>query len=147
MLGYEFLNSVLDTNKELTIRHTGVISVCSAEGINKKYQWFFKFLMKFMENMIFVTKQENAFNVGETDVRYIKKSNNFEIRQYMCESFENPWFSNYHPQGSKMHMNPKLSFIFSYLLSKWLEEHFFSRNLWDKMLLILDGHIAQVTSF
>lgn len=31
--------------------------------------------------MIFLTKQENAFNVGETDVRYIKKSNNFEIRQ------------------------------------------------------------------
>lgn len=38
MAGYELLNSVLDRNKELKIRHTCVIAICRAEGRNRKRQ-------------------------------------------------------------------------------------------------------------
>jgi hypothetical protein len=67
MAGYDWLNSFLRRNPELSIRKSQGLSVARGEGINREsVAHFFNILLRVYEDNDFFTRPANVFNMDET---------------------------------------------------------------------------------
>ncbi|KAJ8866680.1 hypothetical protein PR048_032541 [Dryococelus australis] len=176
MAGYAWISSLLERNREITVRQAEGLSLAREQGVSRLELLE---LIRMEENLM--DKPQNIFNMNESGIQLTNKPGKLvttkgakdvhvltphergeNVTVIACCDAEGAFlppvllmkgvnrkneFSDGLPHGSEVYTNPKSSFKTADLFLKWFEKHFLPRKSPGKNILILDGHTSHYNAF